>query len=721
MRASLRDGERGPWLVLVGLAALVAAAAASVNVRVNTFVLDETLLKSSAVHYTSGLPDSLFRDLSARGTARLYSLLLMPFFAAFEGDVAVRLARAFNAFLFASAAIPLYLLARGVLVSRWRAVAAALLGAVAVPWLILSSAVYTENLAWPLYLWTVVAILGALRRPKPSRDALAVALVGAGIGTRVQLVALLPAYLALVLMQEWPRLRRGPGRLADRLQVSARRFPVLASVVGMAILAVVSLLVSGQLHRVIADSLGSYSEFQDRTQLPSDTLAAALVEVISLSLGLGLLPAIVGAAWYAAALRRDADEEHRRLAVVTLVMGAALVVLVVYAQGGYLAELTEERYFVYLAPMLWVATFAATEARRIAVSRGAMVAATLALVALFGTVPLTRGLDIETVFLAPVQETVVRVIGAREALGVAGLSRRDLLGYGTLVLGMLAVWAWRRWPRAREGAIVAVAASLQLAFGLYAWSVTDGRVAGVGSRTAAPPRFEDLGWIDRRAAGDRPVFVANLIGVQGPPALASQLSAVFFNDDLGGFATVPSLELPDPPAPVSALPPRAYAIDAATGELTGAPPLGLIVEHPGSPGLQLAGGAPIAASPDALLLMRRAAVPNRATWTAAGLTVDGHVLEGRTVPLRLFRRARVRMVVAPAPVQGATAIAVRLGSERREVPLPLGGVPRELRFDACRGAAPVDGEIRAVSAAAGLTGGPALAGTITLVELTPCR
>jgi hypothetical protein len=720
----LRDGERGPWLVLVGMATLIAAAAATINVRVNTFVLDETLLKSSAVHYTSGLPDSLFHDLSARGTARLYSLVLAPFFAIWDGDVAVRVARAFNAFLFASAAVPLYLLGRRVLVSRWRAVAAALLGAVAVPWLLLSSVIYTENLAWPLYLWTAVAFLWVLRAPSPARDAVALALIAAGVCTRVQFAALLPAYLALVLIAEWPGLRRGPGTATGRLQHAASRFPLLAAFTCVGVLALLALAVTGQLHGVVADSLGSYSEFQDRTQLPANTLLAALVEASSLSLGIGLLPAILGAAWYAAALRRGADDEHRQLALVTLVMGVALVLLVVYAQGGYLAELTEERYFAYLVPVLWIGAFAATEATRVTIAPGAILAGTLTLVGLFGAIPLSRGLDIDTVFLAPVQEAVAKVVPQREALGLAGFSQRDLLGYGTLVLGLLALLAWRRWPRGRERALLGAGVALQLAIGAYGWAVTDGKVAAVGSRTATPPRFEDLGWIDRHSGGERPVYVANLAGLQGPSALATQRQAIFFNDDLSAYATVPDLALPAPADPVTSLPVQAYGVDARTGRLDG-PPLGLIVEHPNSPSWQLAGGAPIAASPDAQLLMRRVTPPLRATWTASGLTAEGHVPAGKALPIRLYpgavrgRGAHVRMIVSPAPVQGPTAVKIRLAGQERDLALPISGVPLEAVFDVCLDGRAVGGEIAPVQSAPGINGGAALAGTVTLVEITP--
>jgi hypothetical protein len=728
VQASARGGERGPWLVLAAAIIGIAVLAASVNVRVNTFVLDETLLKASAVHYTSGLPDSLFHDLAARGTARLYSLLLVPLFAVFDGDVAVRAARAFNAFLFASAAVPLFLLARRIVVSRWAGVAAAVLGGAAVPWLILSSVIYTENLAWPLYFWTAWAIVRVLERPGPGRDLATMALLAAGICTRVQFAALLPAYLFLVVCREWPRPRPPARKAGDHVIAVAHRYPALATATAIGVVMFAVLLVTGQLHARIASTLGAYSEFQDRQQLPSDTLQATLVEVVSLSLGIGLLPAIVGASWYASALRRDGAPAQRLVASVTLVMGAALVALVVYAQGGYLAELTEERYFIYLAPMLWLGTFAALE-QRDRVSTGALAGFAVGLAMLMGSIPLIRGLDIETVFLAPVQEAAARVLKEREALGVAGLSRRDVLGYGTLLLGLGAAFSWRRHPAVAVSLTLGVGVGLQLAFGLYAWSVTDGKVAGVGSRTATPPTMAQLGWIDRRKAPGEPVYVGNLLGTPVPQALAAERRTIFYNDDLAAFATVPQLGLPDPSEPITALPHRAFAIDVETGRLSGPPPLGLVIEHPNSPAWQIAAGAPLAEGPDqGFLVMRRAATPNRVIWTAAGLDREGIVHEGTTVPLRLYpgavpgRAAHVKMVVAPPPARGATSIAVRMGRQEVTLDLPLGSVPRELNFDVCLGSRPVSGELRPLSSAPALNAGMApITAVLTFVQITPAE
>src|SRR4051794_34807590 len=114
---------RAPSVVLVlGMAAL-AVAMATISARVTSHTFDEDLYKASAAHYAfDGLPGSLFHDVFARGPARLFSLLLMPLFKVFHADVAIRLAHVVSCLLFASAAIPAYLLAQVVVRSRWPAV-----------------------------------------------------------------------------------------------------------------------------------------------------------------------------------------------------------------------------------------------------------------------------------------------------------------------------------------------------------------------------------------------------------------------------------------------------------------------------------------------------------------------------------------------------------------------------------------------------------------------
>ena len=255
--------REAPLLVVALGALLVAAVAASVGVRVEAVALDEVLHKQQALTYSDHLR-LLFTDSAARSTARLYSLVLAPLFAVFDGDVAVRAARALSAVLFVSAAIPAYLLARMVLVSRGLAVTAALLG-IATPWLVLTTVLFTENLALPLFLWTVWAVARALQAPGWRADALALGLIAACVVTRTQLIALGLGYVALVAWRAWT-LRRE----------TVRRFPFTCALVALTVLAFVVLLATGDLADRVRGALGPYAGVNERGAAPSDVGVAAL-------------------------------------------------------------------------------------------------------------------------------------------------------------------------------------------------------------------------------------------------------------------------------------------------------------------------------------------------------------------------------------------------------------------------------------------------------------
>jgi hypothetical protein len=337
-------GSRYPLVVLVGGMLLLAAFAAIVGAQVSTWALDETMFKASAVHYGSGLPENLFHDLTARATTRLYSLTLTPFFTVFDGDVAVRIAKVWNALLFVSAAIPSYLLARTVLASRWHAVATGLL-CVALPWLTLSTSLFAESLAYPVSIWLSYSIVRSVRDPSARRDAVVVIWCVVAVVSRVQLVAIFGGYVALLVAFAFVEAPGGT-ELSERVRVGAarmRRTPFTMSIAAAGLIVILSLAVTGSLQGRIDRALGGYGEFQYRTTLPSDVPIGAVVEFISLALGVGVVPAMLALAWYPAAFRDRLDPAARALAWTALAVTSATFAFTLAAQGGYIAQLTEER------------------------------------------------------------------------------------------------------------------------------------------------------------------------------------------------------------------------------------------------------------------------------------------------------------------------------------------------------------------------------------------
>src|ERR1700727_389527 len=145
VRSSGLGGARDRWLTLLAALLLLALGAALIAVHVTVFSLDESLIQQSAVHYSSNLPHSLLHDVDARATSRLYPLVLSIAYRITGGPAAVRIDHVLSVLMFVSAAVPIFLMARLIVRSSWSAVAVALLS-VAVPWLTLTSALYTENL-----------------------------------------------------------------------------------------------------------------------------------------------------------------------------------------------------------------------------------------------------------------------------------------------------------------------------------------------------------------------------------------------------------------------------------------------------------------------------------------------------------------------------------------------------------------------------------------------
>jgi hypothetical protein len=706
-RRTLAASPTAPLVVLgIGMA-LVAALVAPVNVRVSNYVLDETVIKQSAVHYSHHLPGSLFHDLTARATSRLYSLVLMPFFRLFDGDVAVRAARAFNGALVASTAVPVYMIARRAALSLWRAVASGLLS-VALPWLALTSVLFTENLAYPLFWWALLAMVLAVCDPRPLRDAAAVVAIALCLVTRVQLAALLPAWFAALVVVELVQARvAGFGRWDGVTHVTRRfvrlfPFTLVALLVAAAVIAY--LAHKGTLRTQLNDLLGQYSNEISRPNVPSDFLMALGVEIINLAIGVGVLPVIAAIAWYAAALRRGVGGPTWRFATVAVVVGVLFLAATVYAQFGYLGPQTEERYFFYVMPLAWIGALAAFEARRM--SRQAMLIAGGALALLAATIPLLRAFDIESFVLAPVQAVAGHEIAVLvPKLPLSGFTQRDFLALAIAAVVVVGVSIWRYAPRARTLAFVAAPAALQLALTGYVFAGIDGRVNGVPGRTGGNVAAQ--GWIDH-VASDR--AVVTWINNEPRPADGStnvrERQTLFYNDTIDANVTDPKVGLPLPIDPLDSLPFTQLVADDASGRLLNPVHVGDVVQSVDSPFLQLASERTLATSPDRALELDRPVEPLRLQWRATGLPLDGTLPGGKTVAVRAWPRASAARVVLNVIGTGGApaAIAFELGGRTRTFTVQP-NVAARLGATAC------------VDAAGGASGGVRiLAGTAMLLQ-----
>jgi hypothetical protein len=736
--------RKRPLLALVGGSLLIAVGAGLIAAHVTVFALDETLIEQSAVHYTSDLPHSLFHDLDARATNRLYPLVLSIAFRLFSGASAVRVDHVLSVLLFVSAVVPIFLMARIVLDSVWSAVAVALLS-IAVPWLTLTSALFTENLSYPLFWWMMLGTCRAVWRPSPLRDLVALLSMALLVGTRAQFAAVFAGYvLALLAVVLWRAdmsagLRR---RLVRAARDIAQSYPLTVAILLVALAVLVHEKLNGQLHRHIVELLGSYSNVVTRSGLPPNMGEGLLIELIALALGVGLLPAIVSLAWFA---RRMSRPRFDRRWVYLFTCGVVLVVfmiLTVYSQGGYLGPVTEERYFFYVIPAFWLGTFAALEDR--SVRRGDLLGWAAALAALYATIPFQPGLTEENAFLAPVESIAPHVLSQwLSDLGPAGLTVQDALALLALLAGLLTALLWSRSARVRLWWALGFAAVVQLAMAGYAFAVIDGKVSGIVGRTGGS--VAALGWIDSHARSPQVMWLEDL-STAAPPA--SDVSAagnaanqqhvtLFWNSRVNTWAEIPALGLPPVEPPMSALPGLpGLTVEPRSGQLapaSAATGLREDVEATHSAFLQLA-GTPLARSPDGVLTLTQLSRPVRALWLATGLQPEGAVPAAHVVALAAFTgpsRAPEALsatltLAPPAPVAGAASpakalLAVRLGSAQQRVVLTAGGAPVEVSLTTClaAGQAATTGAIQTLSPPAP---GAAISGTLQSVTVTrgPC-
>ena len=146
----------GYVVLAIGLAALLWSRIGDVD----GFYLDEWIYVHGSEYIWEHLPGGLVDQIPFwdRGVQRLYSTLLAPLWGPLPTSTAYTSAHVLNVILLVSAIVPTALLARLVIDAPALRVLAVALGTV-VPWLMIGSHLLTENLAFPLYMWAIYAIV----------------------------------------------------------------------------------------------------------------------------------------------------------------------------------------------------------------------------------------------------------------------------------------------------------------------------------------------------------------------------------------------------------------------------------------------------------------------------------------------------------------------------------------------------------------------------------
>ncbi len=346
-------------LPVYGLVALLGWLLSLGTTRVvNWFVMTDELhyerLAISIAQTGSIVPR--FRGEGVGSFSQLYPIVISPLFGA--GDVAQSLSGAhrLNAFLMASAAIPVFILARhvgsGRIVSLWVAALA-----VATPWCVLSSFLMTESVAYPAACWAILALVIATHRKSNLWDGLAFLSIAVALLARTQFAILLLAFPVAVVIQALleelgtRRTAESNGRtLAHRLRVAARARVLLVSVYA----ALTFLFLVGVVTGHATEALGRYAVTAQGIRVDGELLSLAGRNVAVLALATGFLPVLLGLTWLVDRLRPAARAPERALAVVGCVTMVLFALEVASFDQRFGAGEIKDRYFFYVLPLALV-------------------------------------------------------------------------------------------------------------------------------------------------------------------------------------------------------------------------------------------------------------------------------------------------------------------------------------------------------------------------------
>jgi hypothetical protein len=324
----------------VWIAAIVAASAgirfALAQRMVAPWIMVDELIYSELAKSFAAHGHFLIRGVPA-GTSYgfVYPVLISPAYRLFSSvPDAYQAAKAINSVLMSLAAVPAYLLARRV-VDRPFAIAAAALS-VAIPSLVYTGTLMTENAFYPIFLCVVLVLVVVLERPTRLNQLGLLAVCLVAYETRQQGLALFPAVLTAPLLLG----RRG-----------LARFRVLYGTV--AALALIALLAEAARGKTPLALLGAY-EIAGRHGYSAPAVAKWLLwHVAELDLYLGVIPlaalVIVVASW------KHLQPRERAFTAAAVTVSAWMILEVAAFASLPSVTRVEERNMFYVAPLFLIA------------------------------------------------------------------------------------------------------------------------------------------------------------------------------------------------------------------------------------------------------------------------------------------------------------------------------------------------------------------------------
>jgi hypothetical protein len=333
------------WFVLATILATIAGKVADWNDMTDELVWER--LAISIWQYHSLLP-RLHGEV-IKNLAQLYPTLISPIFAGGGIPADLENAHILDAWVMSSAAIPAFLLARRVTGKRWPAYLLAVVS-VAMPWIVYSTVLATEVVAYPLFLWAMLAIHRSITSPRWSNDLVALVVITLAFFARTQF-ALLAGVLPLAVVAAdlgAPREGSWQARTNAALKGSVRNHLTLVCFY-------VPLLLAALVYRVTVGGLSHLSLYSSEASpsiASAATAGSATGHAADLAFGMGILPFVVGTAWLLAGVARPSAESRTRAFACVGSASVLVTLAVVSAWDLTIGTFVIDRYLFYLVPVV---------------------------------------------------------------------------------------------------------------------------------------------------------------------------------------------------------------------------------------------------------------------------------------------------------------------------------------------------------------------------------
>jgi hypothetical protein len=361
--AASLTSARGALLCLIGIAALSTALRVALLTRVHapTVFMDELGYQRLAQSLGQNGRLALF-DKEGLADSPLYSAVLAPIYAlGASAPTAYQWIKIVNAVLLSLSLFPIYKIARFVLARR-SALLVATLAALA-PLMNYSAFVMSENLAYPLFLFAVWAMLAAVRDPGPRTDAVLLVSIVFASAARIQQIVLFPAALtAVVLAAVLGREKLGKSPTRSVVRSLEQHWLLIGSGAALCAFAGIAALTG----RGGVSLLGVYSSVgQGAVPNPWRVLELSVQHLAGLDFALGVFPFVGTLVAAYAFFRYGGQRAHVVFASVALAVTAWLLVEIGFFADFLLRDSQanlprlHERYLVYLVPLFLVALLAA--------------------------------------------------------------------------------------------------------------------------------------------------------------------------------------------------------------------------------------------------------------------------------------------------------------------------------------------------------------------------